>query len=102
MGFGGMGLFAVSVIDSSIIPLPVPGSSDLLLILLVAHRANPVLMAIAAILGSILGGYLTWGTGSKGGEAALLEGFAQDNRFGAAPTALGRSWDRRPSPAGLG
>jgi hypothetical protein len=28
--------------------------------------------------------------------------FAQDNRFGAAPTALGRSWDRRPSPAGLG
>jgi hypothetical protein len=31
-----------------------------------------------------------------------LEGFAQDNRFGAAPTALGRFWDRRPSPAGLG
>jgi membrane protein YqaA with SNARE-associated domain len=71
MGFGGMGLFAVSAIDSSIIPLPVPGSSDLLLILLVAHHANPVLMAVAAILGSILGGYLTWGTGSKGGEAAL-------------------------------
>ena len=71
MGFGTMGLFVVSVIDSSIIPLPVPGSTDLLLILLVAHRANPVLSAIAATLGSILGGYLTWGTGSKGGEAAL-------------------------------
>jgi membrane protein YqaA with SNARE-associated domain len=71
MGFGTLGLFVVSVIDSSIIPLPVPGSTDLLLILLVAHRANPVLAAVAATVGSILGGYLTWGTGSKGGEAAL-------------------------------
>jgi membrane protein YqaA with SNARE-associated domain len=71
MGFGTMGLFVVSVIDSSIIPLPVPGSTDLLLILLVAHRANPVLAAVAATVGSILGGYLSWGTGSKGGEAAL-------------------------------
>lgn len=71
MGFGTMGLFVVSIIDSSIIPLPVPGSTDLLLILLVAHRANPVLAAIAATVGSIIGGYLTWGTGAKGGEAAL-------------------------------
>jgi membrane protein YqaA with SNARE-associated domain len=71
MGFGTMGLFVVSVIDSSIIPLPVPGSTDLLLILLVAHRANPVLAAVVATVGSILGGYLTWGTGAKGGEAAL-------------------------------
>jgi membrane protein YqaA with SNARE-associated domain len=71
MGFGTLGLFAVSLIDSSIIPLPVPGSTDLLLILLVAHRGSPVFAAVAAILGSILGGYLTWATGAKGGEAAL-------------------------------
>src|ERR1700678_2160245 len=71
MGFGVMGLFVVSVIDSSIIPLPVPGSTDLLLILLVVHRADPILAAAAAVVGSILGGYLTWGTGAKGGEAAL-------------------------------
>jgi membrane protein YqaA with SNARE-associated domain len=71
MGFGTLGLFAVSVIDSSIIPLPVPGSTDLLLILLVAHRGDPVLAAVAATVGSILGGYLTWATGEKGGEAAL-------------------------------
>ena len=71
MSFGTLGLFAVSVIDSSIIPLPVPGSTDLLLILLVVHRANPVLAAVAAIAGSILGGYLTWAAGAKGGEAAL-------------------------------
>jgi membrane protein YqaA with SNARE-associated domain len=71
MGFGTLGLFAVSVIDSSIIPLPVPGSTDLLLILLVAHRGDPVFAAVAATVGSILGGYLTWATGEKGGEAAL-------------------------------
>jgi membrane protein YqaA with SNARE-associated domain len=71
MGFGTMGLFVVSTIDSSIIPLPLPGSTDLLLILLVAHRANPVLAAIAAIAGSILGGYFTWSAGAKGGEPAL-------------------------------
>jgi membrane protein YqaA with SNARE-associated domain len=71
MGFGTLGLFAVSVIDSSIIPLPVPGSTDLLLILLVAHRGDPILAAVAATVGSILGGYLTWATGAKGGEAAL-------------------------------
>src|SRR5271170_3514311 len=71
MGFGAMGLFVVSTIDSSIIPLPLPGSTDLLLILLVAHRANPFLAAIAAIAGSILGGYFTWAAGAKGGEAAL-------------------------------
>jgi membrane protein YqaA with SNARE-associated domain len=71
MGFGTLGLFGVSVIDSSIIPLPVPGSTDLLLILLVAHRGSPVFAAVAATVGSILGGYLTWATGAKGGEAAL-------------------------------
>src|ERR1700722_13981175 len=71
MSFGTLGLFWVSVIDSFIIPLPVPGSTDLLLILLVAHQGDPFLAAIAATVGSILGGYLTWGTGSKGGEAAL-------------------------------
>jgi membrane protein YqaA with SNARE-associated domain len=71
MGFGTMGLFVVSTIDSSIIPLPLPGSTDLLLILLVAHRADPVLAAIAALAGSILGGYLTWSAGAKGGVAAV-------------------------------
>src|ERR1700744_2338685 len=71
MGFGTMGLFVVSVIDSSIIPLPVPGSTDLLLILLVVHHADPVLAGLAAFVGSIVGGYLTWGAGAKGGEAAL-------------------------------
>jgi membrane protein YqaA with SNARE-associated domain len=68
---GALGVFGVSLIDSSIIPLPIPGSTDLLILLLVANQANPWLLAIAAISGSMLGGYLTWSAGKKGGEAML-------------------------------
>lgn len=71
MRFGGMGLFAVSALDASIIPLPIPGSADLLLLALVVRGGNPWLLAFAASSGSILGGYLTWRTGAKGGEVAL-------------------------------
>jgi membrane protein YqaA with SNARE-associated domain len=71
VGLGGAGLFLVSAIDASIIPLPIPGSTDLLLLMLVARRANAYLMPIAAVAGSIVGGYLTWGTGASGGEAAV-------------------------------
>jgi membrane protein YqaA with SNARE-associated domain len=77
IGLGGLGLFAVSVVDSSIIPLPVPGSTDLLLLLLVAHRADAILMASAAIVGSVIGGYLTFTAGVKGGEAAIQRYFRQ-------------------------
>jgi len=68
---GALGLFFVAVVDSSVIPLPLPGSTDLLLLLLVAHRGDPWLLASCAIAGSILGGYTTWGIGRKGGKAAL-------------------------------
>lgn len=73
--FGGVGIFAVAVVDSSVIPLPLPGSTDLLLLLLAAHRGTTAVTAIwlafCAIAGSILGGFLTWSAGRKGGEAAL-------------------------------
>jgi membrane protein YqaA with SNARE-associated domain len=68
---GALGLFSVSVVDSSVIPLPLPGSTDLLLLWLVAHGGNPWLLASYAIAGSILGGYTTWQIGRSGGEAAL-------------------------------
>jgi membrane protein YqaA with SNARE-associated domain len=71
IGLGGVGLFTVAVVDSSMIPLPLPGSTDFLLLVLVAHGADAVWMTIAATTGAILGGYLTWATGVKGGEAAL-------------------------------
>lgn len=65
------GLFFVAVVDSSVIPLPLPGSTDLLLLWLVAHGGNPWLLAPAAIAGALLGGYTTWDVGRKGGEGAL-------------------------------
>jgi len=68
---GALGLFFVAVVDSSVIPLPLPGSTDLLLLWLVAHGGNPWLLASYAIAGSILGGYTTWQIGRSGGEAAL-------------------------------
>lgn len=70
---GVLGLFSVAVIDSSVIPLPLPGSTDLLLLWLVAHSGDPWLLAPCAVAGSILGGYTTWHIGRKGGEAALRQ-----------------------------
>jgi membrane protein YqaA with SNARE-associated domain len=68
---GALGLFSVSAIDSSVIPLPLPGSTDLLLLWLVAHGGDPWLLTLCAVAGSILGGYSTWQIGRKGGQAAL-------------------------------
>jgi membrane protein YqaA with SNARE-associated domain len=63
------------VIDSSVIPIPLPGSTDLVLLLLTAFRSSsissPIEYACCAFAGSIIGGYLTWAAGKKGGEAAL-------------------------------
>jgi len=71
MHMGALGLFSVAVVDSSIIPLPLPGSTDLLLLWLVAHSGDPWVLAASAIVGSLLGGYTTWQIGRRGGEAAL-------------------------------
>jgi len=68
---GAIGVFAVSAIDASIIPLPLPGSTDLLVLLLAANQGNPWLLAAAAISGSLIGGYLTWSAGKKGGDTML-------------------------------
>jgi membrane protein YqaA with SNARE-associated domain len=75
MSLGGVGLFAVAIVDSSVIPLPLPGSTDLLLLLLTAHRGTTVIsaawLAFCAFAGSVVGGYLTWSAGRKGGEVTL-------------------------------
>lgn len=68
---GTLGIFSVAVVDSSIIPLPIPGSTDLLLLWLISHDHEPVRLTCAAIIGSIIGGYTTWHLGRKGGEKAL-------------------------------
>jgi membrane protein YqaA with SNARE-associated domain len=75
VSLGGVGLFAVAIVDSSVIPLPLPGSTDLLLLLLTAHRGTSAVSAawltFCAFAGSMVGGYLTWSAGRKGGEVAL-------------------------------
>src|ERR1700733_15428028 len=75
VSLGGLGLFGVAIVDSSVIPLPLPGSTDLLLLLLAAHRGTTavtaVWLAFCAIAGSMVGGYLTWSAGRKGGQMAL-------------------------------
>jgi len=71
MHLGPLGLFSVAVFDSSVVPVTLPGSTDLLLLWLVANRGDPWLLALSAIAGSVLGGYTTWHLGRRGGEAAL-------------------------------
>jgi len=75
MSLGGLGLFGLAIVDSSVIPIPLPGSTDLLLIWLTSERSATALTAVwlafCAFSGSMIGGYLAWGAGHKGGEAAL-------------------------------
>lgn len=75
INLGGVGIFALAVVDSSVIPIPLPGSTDLVLLLLSAFRsqslASPMIFATCAFAGSVIGGYITWAAGKKGGEAAL-------------------------------
>jgi membrane protein YqaA with SNARE-associated domain len=69
--FGAPGVFAVALIDSTIIPLAIPGSTDLLMLWLVANGANPWLLVSCAVTGSLIGGWTTWRLGKKGGQAAI-------------------------------
>jgi membrane protein YqaA with SNARE-associated domain len=65
------GVFAVSAIDATVIPMAIPGSTDLLLLWLISHGTNPWILVAIAVAGSVAGGYTTWHLGKTGGEAAL-------------------------------
>jgi membrane protein YqaA with SNARE-associated domain len=69
--FGLAGVFFVAILDAAPIPLPIPGSTDILILVLGAHGENPWLLAPAAIAGGLIGAWLTWKAGKKGGEAML-------------------------------
>ena len=67
---GGPGLILMGLIDSSVIPTP--GGLDALTIVLTAHERDLwIYYAAMATLGSVLGGYITYRLGRKGGEQAL-------------------------------
>jgi membrane protein YqaA with SNARE-associated domain len=66
--FGLAGVFAVAFLDAAPFPLPIPGSTDILILILGAHGEPAWLLAPCAIAGSLLGAWLTWKAGQKGGE----------------------------------
>ena len=67
---GGPGLILLGIIDNSAIP--VPGGMDIFVILLASHRREWWLYyAFMAVVGAVLGGYLTYRLAEKGGEETL-------------------------------
>jgi membrane protein YqaA with SNARE-associated domain len=73
---GGPGLILLGVLDNSIIPMP--GSTDVAIILLAAHHREPwFYYTIMATLGAVLGGYFTYGMARKGGKETLEKRFSQ-------------------------
>jgi membrane protein YqaA with SNARE-associated domain len=69
--FGLFGLFFVSIVDSSFVPLPLPGITDLMIIVMSAQHANVFLLVLIASAGSALGGYFSYKVGHSGGMAFL-------------------------------
>ena len=69
--FGLVGLFLVSIVDSSFIPLPVPGLTDIMLVLFAAQHSNPWLLIAIATTGSALGGLFSHKVGKTGGIAFI-------------------------------
>jgi len=65
------GLVLISTVDSSFVPLPIPGVTDILVILYAANHTNVVLLVFLATLGSALGGFLSYELAQAGGMAFL-------------------------------
>ena len=73
---GGPGLILLGLADNSLIPLP--GSTDVVTILLAAHHREPwFYYAIMATAGAVLGGYLTYRMARKGGKETLEKRFSK-------------------------
>jgi membrane protein YqaA with SNARE-associated domain len=69
--FGIIGVFFVSIVDSSFVPLPLPGITDIMIIVMSARHQNVVLLVLLATLGSALGGWFSYQVGQRGGMAFL-------------------------------
>jgi len=71
---GGLGFIPLGLLDSSVIPLP--GSMDVLTIVLSARKQELWLYyALMATLGSVMGGYVTYRLARKGGKETLERKF---------------------------
>jgi membrane protein YqaA with SNARE-associated domain len=71
---GGLGLIPLGLLDNSIVPLP--GSMDVVLIILCARQeAWWFYYALMATAGGVIGGYVTYRLARKGGKQALERRF---------------------------
>jgi len=71
LSFGLAGLFLVSIVDSSFVPLPIPGITDIMVVVLAAQHTNLFLLVGLATAGSFLGGFFSYHVGQSGGMAFL-------------------------------
>jgi membrane protein YqaA with SNARE-associated domain len=71
LSFGLVGVLLVSIVDSSFVPLPIPGITDLMIVVLAAQHANLFLLVAAATFGSFLGGLFSYQVGQSGGMSFL-------------------------------
>jgi membrane protein YqaA with SNARE-associated domain len=69
--FGLFGLFLVSIVDSSFVPLPLPGITDIMIIVLAAQHQSWFLLILLATIGSGLGGWFSYQVGQSGGMAFI-------------------------------
>jgi membrane protein YqaA with SNARE-associated domain len=69
--FGIFGVFLVSIVDSSFVPLPLPGVTDIMIIVLAAQHHSWILLILLATAGSALGGYFSHQVGQRGGMAFI-------------------------------
>jgi membrane protein YqaA with SNARE-associated domain len=69
--FGLFGVFLVSIVDSSFVPLPVPGITDIMIIVMAAQHHSWILLILLATAGSALGGYFSYQVGQSGGMAFI-------------------------------
>ena len=71
---GGLGFIPLGLLDASIIP--VPGSMDVLTIVLCARRSDMwIYYAVMATVGSVLGGFATYRLARKGGKEMVARRF---------------------------
>jgi membrane protein YqaA with SNARE-associated domain len=74
LSFGIFGVFLVSIVDSSFIPLPIPGLTDIMIVVIAAQREGwlqAVLVVFLASSGSAIGGFVSYQVGQSGGMAFL-------------------------------
>jgi membrane protein YqaA with SNARE-associated domain len=71
LSFGLLGVLLVAIVDASFVPLPIPGITDLLVVILAARHTNIFFLVGAATVGSFLGGAFSYQVGQTGGLALL-------------------------------